>query len=484
MKTKVYLRADGNSQMGLGHVIRSLALAEMLNGTFQCIYLTKNLASGLVQLIEKTGIETIPLPTSKNILEEAKFITEKYLSSKDIIVLDGYHFGTDYQEIIKGSQAKLVCIDDIFAQPFLADVIINHAGGITPHDYQGTAFTQYFLGIPYALLRKPFRQAAEGRAKFSENTGLFICLGGADPQNDTLGVLKVLEEKEIAQPIFVITGNAYLHLEALNDFGLKTSLQLQFLQNLSAEEMVATMQKTSIGIVSPSTIALEYLSVGGDLYLKIIADNQHDVFKYLVSSGLAFDFKDFKNIDQSKLESAKALKQSVLDGKSQERFLKIFKQLEAEIKLQIRQAFSSDLLTYFDWTNEEGVRANSINSEPIALDDHKVWFSHKINNADTRMFLLGTPTKLIGQVRFEIKGNTATINYSIDKNARGQGWSKPLLKKAMQELCFQKPTISRIEGVVKISNIASLKVFEGLNFQMAEVYELNREKYKRFYLNI
>ena len=29
-KPKIYFRADGNSRMGLGHVIRSLALAEML----------------------------------------------------------------------------------------------------------------------------------------------------------------------------------------------------------------------------------------------------------------------------------------------------------------------------------------------------------------------------------------------------------------------------------------------------------------------
>ena len=41
MKPKIYIRADGNSGIGLGHVIRSLALAEMLKEDFNCIFATR-----------------------------------------------------------------------------------------------------------------------------------------------------------------------------------------------------------------------------------------------------------------------------------------------------------------------------------------------------------------------------------------------------------------------------------------------------------
>ena len=41
IKPKVYIRADGNSEIGLGHVIRSLALAEMLKDEFCCIFVTR-----------------------------------------------------------------------------------------------------------------------------------------------------------------------------------------------------------------------------------------------------------------------------------------------------------------------------------------------------------------------------------------------------------------------------------------------------------
>ena len=37
IKKKVVLRADGNSKIGLGHVYRLLALAEMLKEDFECV---------------------------------------------------------------------------------------------------------------------------------------------------------------------------------------------------------------------------------------------------------------------------------------------------------------------------------------------------------------------------------------------------------------------------------------------------------------
>ncbi len=58
-----------------------------------------------------------------------------------IVVLDGYHFGTNYQKQIKLKGAKLVCIDDMHDKEFVADLIINHIPRITPQDYNVQPFT-------------------------------------------------------------------------------------------------------------------------------------------------------------------------------------------------------------------------------------------------------------------------------------------------------------------------------------------------------
>ena len=128
----------------------------------------------------------------ENYLAEAAKISA-LVGADDIIVLDGYDFNESYQDaLISSSKASLVCIDDIHSYPFRADVIINSSGGITPLEYTSHPDTLFYLGPQYTLLRKPFLEMAEKRRKRLKNQDVFICLGGADPGNQTLEVVKFI----------------------------------------------------------------------------------------------------------------------------------------------------------------------------------------------------------------------------------------------------------------------------------------------------
>ncbi len=106
IKKKVFFRADANSQIGWGHVVRCMALANILiedkNSVFECIFLVQN-PSLVLQNQIKEKFELIILQESTSFLEEAHFITHNYLQDNSIIVLDHYKIQTDYQIIIKES---------------------------------------------------------------------------------------------------------------------------------------------------------------------------------------------------------------------------------------------------------------------------------------------------------------------------------------------------------------------------------------------
>jgi spore coat polysaccharide biosynthesis predicted glycosyltransferase SpsG len=51
------------------------------------------------------------------------------------------------------------------AHHFVADAVINHAGGIEASRYSVEPYTQLCLGPAYALLRKPFIEAAKREKK-------------------------------------------------------------------------------------------------------------------------------------------------------------------------------------------------------------------------------------------------------------------------------------------------------------------------------
>ncbi|MCP4441338.1 MAG: UDP-2,4-diacetamido-2,4,6-trideoxy-beta-L-altropyranose hydrolase, partial [Aureispira sp.] len=266
--SKIYFRADGNSQIGLGHIFRSLALATMLKNDFECIFVIRNPLDTLKPKIQAVA-NLIELPEPTDELEEATHLVNSYLSEQDIVVLDGYHFKTSYQEVIKTAGVKLVSIDDIYECHFLSDAIINHAGGITPDYYNNQFYTQFYLGLNYLLLRPVFLEAAQTPYTKTDTNNIFICMGGADTNNNTIDILHKIEQKWTADDItcYVVIGQAYLHKKELENVIADSSLTIKVLSNLSAEQMLYYMQLCPIAICPPSGITFEYLCTAGALYL-------------------------------------------------------------------------------------------------------------------------------------------------------------------------------------------------------------------------
>ena len=282
-KTQILFRADGNSQIGLGHVVRSLALAELLCPDFDCTFAIQNPSPEISAQIKTICPEIINLPENKTaLLNEAELIAGK-LTGKEIIVLDGYQFPTEYQQILKQKGSILVCLDDLHDRHFVADAIINIAGGVKPEAYSVEPYTKLYLGPAYALLRKPFREARKTLSERpSKVQSILICFGGADPENFTLKTLEKIQKTNPALNLEVVLGSAYTHTAALQNF-IAAHANIRLHQNLSAEEMAILMEQCEVAITSASSVAYEYCAVNGMLFLEKTAANQHDLYEFLLA---------------------------------------------------------------------------------------------------------------------------------------------------------------------------------------------------------
>jgi UDP-2,4-diacetamido-2,4,6-trideoxy-beta-L-altropyranose hydrolase len=466
LKRKVFFRADGNAKIGLGHVFRSLALAEMLKEDFDCYFIIRNPLEILRTQILDICQGIIELPTTNDDILEARRIVANYFRIDDIVVLDGYHFVTEYQKIIKNKGCKIVCIDDIHSYHFIADAVINHAGGLLPKDYSAEPYTQFYLGLQYALLRRPFREATLERESKTPNNNIFICLGGADPKNDTIKVLEYCAKVGTFDRCFLVLGGAYLHQETLEEYLLTTTLDTTLLSNLSAEEMVKYMKKCSFAITPPSTISYEYSSVGGILFLKTIANNQVDIHRFFTQNQLAFNIKKISKINEFVRNETLVLQTKIFDGLQQKRLRNVFRTLTFDI----RKANIDDLNMYFDWINEPATRLQSYNSDAIALKDHQKWFEKKVYDSKSVMYIVLKNKDAIGQIRFDLS-EVATISYSVDKKHRGLGFGKIVLRKGIAQYRAEFGNRLAIVGFVKKSNIASIKAFKSIYFTEEEATE-------------
>lgn len=327
-KPKVFFRVDGNSEIGLGHVIRSLALADMLRDNFSCTFIIKSPINTLKEQILEICDDIIVLEDSASLLQEVDYILENFLSASDIIVLDGYHFGLEYQKVIKNRGNKIVFIDDKQHTDFIADIVINHAPGLDPSLYSISGNTKLCLGPDYALLRKPFLEAAKNKRVIREINSIFICFGGSDAKNLTLKVLKNIANLDFSyKSINIVLGGANQYEEQIKLFCLNNrNLNIKIFKNLSAIQMKELMLKSDLAIVPSSSILFEIIAIGMPVLSGYYVDNQEGIymgFKRLgVIEGVGNfnSFDDYervlKSFDSKKVEYVISLQQKCLSGKS------------------------------------------------------------------------------------------------------------------------------------------------------------------------
>jgi UDP-2,4-diacetamido-2,4,6-trideoxy-beta-L-altropyranose hydrolase len=397
------------------------------------------------------------------------------LTGNEIVVLDGYQFDSDYQKKIKNRNCKLVCIDDFHDQHFYADLVINHAPGVTKDDYDGELYTKYLLGPDYALLRPEFLESIsyENKEKSKGIENIFICFGGSDSLNLTAKVLSWLPSNKYI--VTLVLGKAYPHQDELNKvIEEREDLELVVKNSLSAEEMKNGLEQADLAVVPASGILFEVISIGLPVISGYYTDNQKDVYSGFKAANVFYDAKSFneqnfinafkaalKKNDHEMIENQK----NCIDGLSPRRFRNKFKGLLYSYIIQIREANIDDMEQYFKWANDENVRANAFNTEDIPWSDHVSWFKKKLSSDDSRMYIFEIDDKEVGQVRFD-KGNEEVwnIDYMLDEDFRGFGLGTEIIDRSLKKLKSEEKRV-KVQALVKTNNIPSVKVFEDLNFK-------------------
>ena len=290
----------------------------MLRARADCRFAIRNPTEAVSQLVWGNGFELIELSEPNDLIEEATA-----LPKSDIAILDGYHFDHRYQSQVRQSNAFVVCIDDIPKRHFTADLVINHNGNFTAADYSAEAHTTFAIGPEYALLRRAFRNAAYIDPTIRPEGHIFVCLGGADPKNDTLAVLEHCATVKAIKRVELVVGSAYSHSDALLDWLVTSPLPIEIHTNLSAKSMQRLMSTCPIAVCSASTTAFEYASVGGTLHLIQIADNQAAIYRFFTEKELALPIEALGKAPFKQTQRLHQKQRAYFDGRSAERLQKL-----------------------------------------------------------------------------------------------------------------------------------------------------------------
>lgn len=265
MKPEIFIRADGSPKIGLGHLVRCLALAQMLENDFEISFVCKEIPETMYSELNEKGFGLTKIQGEKDFFN--------LLNANSIVILDGYHFDTNYQKQIKLAGSVLICIDDLHVKEFVADLIINHTSGTTSHDYNAQPYTKFALGLGYALLRPAFLEQAKLNRKIEKIETVMICFGGADPHNLTQIALQTVKEIKHFKKIIVITGHLFNFTKEFKKI-VKNDSRIELRHALNIDKMIETMIESDLAVVPASGILLEVLSIGMPSISGYYVDNQ------------------------------------------------------------------------------------------------------------------------------------------------------------------------------------------------------------------
>lgn len=484
MNKHLIIRTDASIQIGTGHVMRCIALAQAWQDRGGDVtFLSHCDSENLRQRIVNEGFDFIPIERSHpdpydlsqtlTTLEQLKIQNSKL---KTWVVFDGYHFTPDYQKAIRENGYRLLVIDDMaHLDHYHTDILLNQNIHASNLNYSCDSDTVKLLGCEYVLLRREFLKYKDWKRKIPDKAkNILVTMGGGDPDNVTLKVinaLTMLNDPDIE--IKIVVGPSNPHKKILKSAALHAPCSIGILEN--AHNMPELMAWADMAISAGGSTCWELAFMGLPSFVITVADNQVGIAEGLGKTGAAVDVGWHANISVN--QCAQELEQVITD---KERRAQLSKQTQKLVngkgsqetikamfigQLKLRKAQENDCELLWRWANDPKVREAAFNSENIAWEDHQAWFSDKQNDPDCIQYIaLNSHDVPIGQIRFDIKDSVAEIDYSVDKEFRGMGLGKMLLKRGIELFCAQEKNPVTIQGLVKKENEPSNRSFQDAGF--------------------
>jgi UDP-2,4-diacetamido-2,4,6-trideoxy-beta-L-altropyranose hydrolase len=308
---KIVFRTDASVQIGTGHVMRCLTLADALRlEGADCTFISRNHTGHLIEIIRQRGHHVVPLATPESLqantsndsLRHADWLGTDWMTDAsdtqhaigphmvDWLVVDHYALDQQWERTMRSHCQRLMVIDDLADRVHECDLLLDQNLGRTDADYRRLtpSSATIFVGPRYALLRPEFsilRKESLVRRTRPQLKHLLITLGGVDKNNVTGRVLDALTHCELPSDleISVVMGSRAPWLEKIKNSAVEMPCPTRILVNV--ENMSQLMTDSDLAICATGGTVWELCTLGLATCTLAIAKNQEAAAHALQTAG-------------------------------------------------------------------------------------------------------------------------------------------------------------------------------------------------------
>ena len=305
----ILVRCDGSPQIGLGHVVRCLALADELRERCHvevCFAMREgDVGMNMVRAQEYPvfGPTDGPFDYSQWVSAclERSHATALILDNRDdmpqSLVAD-----------IRNSGILVATIDDLSERRLESDLAfyppIPQVKSLTWNGFTG----ELFSGWEWVLLRRQFANRPPLKAHVPPV--VLVVMGGSDPSGLTLKAVKALDLLDEEFETIVVLGSAFCHEQAFEQLVEKATRRFQIRRNVG--DMAGVMAEADLAVASFSVTAYELATTGvPGIYLCLTEDHAESATTF-VAAGIGIVLGVFSQVSEQLL--AEQVRQLVRDS--------------------------------------------------------------------------------------------------------------------------------------------------------------------------
>jgi UDP-2,4-diacetamido-2,4,6-trideoxy-beta-L-altropyranose hydrolase len=477
------LRTDASIAIGTGHVMRCLALAQAWQDTGgRAIFAMAGTTPTVSERLRSESCEVRVTSTEAGALEDSRQTAALAREQRaEWVVVDGYQFGADYQQVLKSAGLKVLFMDDYgHSEHYSCDLVVN------PNVSAGEAlypsrepYTRLLLGTRYCMLRREFNVWRQWQREVPRVARqVLVTMGGSDPENVTGRVLEALSSDKNGSRFedletTVVIGGSNPHFESLERRAARGGGKVTVRRDTT--QMAQLMSAADVAISAAGSTCWELCLLGLPSLLVDVAANQTALAQELDRRGCAIHLGSSRDVSVETIadqleslirsedvrRSLSRTSRALVDGNGARRVASI---VSCE-GVFLRRATSNDSHLLWEWANDPAVRSASFSSSPIPWETHEVWFAEKLRHEKCLILIAededGSP---LGQIRFDARPDgDCEVDVSVDPAKRGKGLAAALIRRGVQTVVSETHCL-RIHAFVKPENAPSLNAFAKAGF--------------------
>jgi spore coat polysaccharide biosynthesis predicted glycosyltransferase SpsG/RimJ/RimL family protein N-acetyltransferase len=472
---RVLLRCDSTKAQGLGHVIRTMALAEAALAAGHSVQFSGEVESPVGRaLIEDLCSAIHPLPDGPAAVARLACAV-----GADLVHIDTYADQGDLVGELRRVGVLLSSMEDGSFGRRPADLVIDPSPGAELGYRPGDGSYRLFRGAGAIPIRRSIREldgdiaASPGLATGRD---VMILMGGTDARDMTSRCVELWAQTRIPSRCFVVDpgGRQGFPVE------LAAGQSLEVVQpSLRVPHLFPSMD---LVISGAGTTTWELATLGVPMALVQLVENQADNYAFATGNGMALGLGNASlgQLDQpSAVAALRSLLQddvrrlrlgvqarSVVDGGGADEIVQYWEQMSAESAgISVRPAEIHDAGQLFDWRNDPTVRQVSREKDELAWDTHVAWVSRVIKDPGICLLIVQCDGQPAGTVRFHVlEDGHWEVSITVAPAMRGQGRASEILSEAERYFLERRPE-AVLHASMLDSNVASYKLFLNAGYE-------------------